>query len=309
MNYIVSGDEPFLKRKRVEALCAGRPVDHIYGTSAVKLINRLADVPLFDQDNDVIVVWDANKVKNANKHAAELATAVQDKDFGVLVLVTTGKLGKTDWVRGVEGAEVFTHNKLKDYEDANDVIRWIESTAASRKYRMNTAAAEFMFQRVGNSLSVLWKELTKLFIYCPNQVITVDDVAIVVSPSRAYKSYDIAIAALKQDKNLWDLFDSLYRTESHDPSIGIVSSMLSYVEKLIAIKSMIAANVSGPELSAGISVHPYIYTKVYRPLVGRLGVPKLVFLFQRLIDLDRELKSTTTVNNRATVERFLLTLA
>jgi len=300
---VIFGDEPFLVYHKVKAIkkeYLGRGDIQEYQESEItcaSLTSLLDDGVLILGTERLIIVYGAGKLVKKKDNTDRLVDGLNSlHDDTKVVFIVNSKDNKVKkWGSGIRDIKTVSCMKLKDYDNNNEVIKWILAMLSKAGYKIEDQACNLLFRYVGNNLFGLWGEISKLKVLCADgKVITKTDVKQVCRPVKQYKSYDIV-----QDALLGRLgeavikFNFLSVSNDRSAAIGVVASAMSYVEKLIISVSMKNRGSEHGDISSAVGLPVFIFNKSFAPVLSKFSIEYLAKLFKFLFRMDSGLKSSS----------------
>ena len=155
---------------------------------------------------------------------------------------------------------------------------------------------------LGNNLRLIDNELTKLTLYRPGKVISIEDVEKLVSSVREANIFATVDAILQgKSAEAVRMIHNLFKngTTASD-LIFVISRQLNL---LILTKDLIFNKVPFVDYLKQLGVSGYVLKKVTEQS-GNFTMDRLKFIKNKLIDLDLKLKTTNFVNDDYIIDLF-----
>ncbi len=256
----------------------------------------------------VVVLDNGHKIK-PDKHFKTHVEKRDPKDVSsVLAVVIRAATVPAFWTKLGSRVTLIEHQKLKTWDNNNEVVKWIIEEAERLKLNLSPQIAKAMFQVDGDDLYRLSSELGKLKLLVGKSAVTIDHLKLVMTPTSTVESWDVSEAAfLRNPKKALFLLSELYRYAAEDPSLMLLGSLIKGVERLFIARSMMDKGATPDDAAAGLGMHPYRFKKSLLPQVERQTVTRLVKAMQNLCKLDVDLKRTS--HRRTLIELAILDLA
>lgn len=177
----------------------------------------------------------------------------------------------------------------KPYE--NEVPRWIKYIASNLGLGIADDAIHLLHKLVGNHLTEIEAELTKLGDYVGGQrKIEVSDVAAVVSRSKEESVFDFTKAVGLNDR-VKALEHLVHLMDQGQSEVGIVSLLARHIRILLTIKKGLNEGLNGAKLAHYAQVPPY-FLESYLEQTREWSVKKLEQTLVILSETDKALKSS-----------------
>ncbi len=197
--YLFYGDNEFQKDKAIEEL-----KNSLLGKGNIELNYRIFYEdeisnnvsPVFDFINSFPFMADKKiaVIKNADKLSNDLLNKFLDyvqnpSDFVCIVFLAEKPDFRIKLFKYIkDSGSAIQFRQLNEVE----TIAWIRRTAKQMGIGIDQDACVYLFLTVGNNLYELYSELQKLFSYYGKKdKISVEEVSLVVSPSRDYSIFDL----------------------------------------------------------------------------------------------------------------------
>lgn len=173
------------------------------------------------------------------------------------------------------------------------VAEWIKAYVAQCGSTIAWDAVLSLAGAIGNDLWRQSNEIKKLSAYARGHAITREDVALLVTGAHQERIFALVDAMVhRTDKALGMLAREL--AEGMAP-LYLCSMLLRQVRILISLKGALAlSSATQPlvkDIAQQLSLHPYVVTKSL-PQARMISVTRLVSLFEQLVLIERQLKST-----------------
>jgi DNA polymerase-3 subunit delta len=167
---------------------------------------------------------------------------------------------------------------------------WIQNEVKERGGKIERSAVEELIAKVGTDLWQMDSEIEKLINYVRGQIITTKHVGEFVKS--------------KYDENIFHLTDALGQKNKEQAlrlvrdqlAIGteplqLLSKFIWQFRNLLLVSEMLSANKTQKEISDTLKLHPFVIQKTI-PQARRFSHEQLGFIYQKLVDIDFDLKNS-----------------
>ena len=219
----------------------------------------------------------------------------------VLVLVADKIDKRKKFAKKVAETGVMLELKIP-YE--NQIPVWVDYIAYNHQLELPREVIALIHQLVGNSLSEINSEMTKLKQYVGDRKnVTQEDVYQVVSRAKVENVFDLATAIGRKDRvrALSCLSNIL---ENGQNEVGALAMILRHVRILAALQDGVKKGLSGPKLSAKAGV-PSFFLKDYLQQSRAWSHQKVVKTIRSLHETDRAMK-TSPISSHIWLENFII---
>jgi DNA polymerase III subunit delta len=259
----------------------------IYGkdTDIANVINAAKRYPMM-ANNQVIIVKEAQNIKNID----DLIYYVE-KPLKSTVLVINYKYKELDKRKKLftaldKTAVVLNSERL--YEDK--IPNWISEYLHSKGYGISPEAAVILTEFLGNDLSKIVNELTKLFITLPQGTtkITSDIIEKNIGFSKDYNNFELQKAlATKDVLKANRIILHFAKNPNDNPFVLTISSLYSYFIKVF--KYHFLKDKSKGAVAAALKIPPF-FAGEYEAAARRYPPAKLVLIIEWLREYDLKSK-------------------
>lgn len=310
--YVVHGDEPFLKRQVIQAVCrkalgaeaAGGVSTHVGDkTTFAAVFDELAMAPLFEAHRVVIV-------DNADPFVTQCRAALE-KQIGRMPATGTLILDVKSWAANTRLAKLVADaaTVVCKAMPAHRLPAWCVNWASRCQGKeLTTQAAALLVDLVGPDMGLLDQELAKLAIYVgERQRIDAADVDRLVGLSRA--------------ENTWKIFDAIGNNQpaaalaiigrlcdQGEEPLRLLGAFSWQLRRLAQAARLTQQGLSLPRALAEVGVPPF-GLKAAEQQLRHLGRRRADCLYDWLLELDLGLKGGSPLPPRTLLERFILRLA
>ena len=173
--------------------------------------------------------------------------------------------------------------------DINKLVMWVEQEVGLRQGQITKPAARLLAVNVGNDLWRLAGEIDKLVAYKKDQSIIEADIEQMIDGGLEENIFQFTDALMNNNpvqaiKLLQDQL-SLGQNEQY-----LLSMILRQYRLLWQMKILLAQGLSQQQLAQQTKIHPFVIRKL-TPALAKYQVTDLQKIYQKLIDLDYQLKS------------------
>jgi len=200
--------------------------------------------------------------------------------------------------------EVFTAKPM--YE--NQLTKWISDHARSLQLDLTPTAIELLFSYVGANLSRLSNELKKIkLVVQENEIIDKGAIEKYVGISKTFNSFELQKAiGLGKFSLAFRITQYLNRNQKTYPLVLILSSLHSYFQKLLLIKTLAYSSES---TLGNIGISPY-FIKEYEAAAKRFSMRQVCDAMRYIFEADIKNKGVFGVNSGSNeiLETLLLRL-
>lgn len=179
--------------------------------------------------------------------------------------------GRTSLMKTAKSkAFVFESKKLYD----NQVPEWIESIVRNQKLTIDKEAVEVLFEYIGNDLSRIANEITKLKIGLKEAHITAAAVYDNIGVNRDYNVFELQkTLGLKDYVGTEIILQNLTANMKSSPLVMIFGTFFSYFTKLLIIRSL--SRASDQELAQAIGQASTFFIREYKAASSKYSVASL----------------------------------
>jgi DNA polymerase-3 subunit delta len=259
----------------------------IYGKDSdiATVINAAKRFPMM-ANNQVIIVKEAQNIKNI-----ENLIYYVEKPLKSTVLVINYKYKELDKRKKLfttldKSAVVFNSEKL--YEDK--IPGWISEYLHTKGYGITPDAAVLLTEFLGNDLSKIVNELTKLFITLPQGTtkISTDIIEKNIGFSKEYNNFELQKAlATKDVLKANRIILHFAKNPADNPFVLTISSLYSYFIKVF--KYHFLPDKSKTAVASALKIHPF-FTGEYEAAARKYPPAKLVKIIEWLREYDLKSK-------------------
>ena len=256
------GEEQFLVERAVNMLLA-KAIDPslkdfnfnvYYGNESkgVDIIDAAQTLPMFSERRAVLV----KRAEQLKAEALEIMLPyILNPSPGTCLLLTGTKIDQ----RKKFFLEFKKHAVLVEYKRFydNKLSGFIQTEAVTHGKPIETAAAELLSALIGNNLQELSSQIEKLVVYAgTKQRITVDDVRIMASSSKAFTAFELAkFLSLRDVPGSLRCLDTLFLHGEDAPMI--IGALTSHFRKLWRIRELLDKKMSQADIGSELSINSF----------------------------------------------------
>lgn len=259
----------------------------LYGkdTDIVTVINAAKRFPMM-ASHQVIIVKEAQHIKNI-----ENLIYYVEKPLKSTVLVINYKYKELDKRKKLfttldKNAVVFNSEKLYD----DKIPGWISEYLHSKGYGIAPDAAVLLTEFLGNDLSRIVNELSKLYITLPQGVnkITADIIEKNIGFSKEYNNFELQKAlAAKDVLKANRIILHFAKNPGDNPFVLTISSLYGYFIKIF--KYHFLPDKSRQTVATALKIHPF-FVQEYEAAAKKYPPAKLVKIIEWLREYDLKSK-------------------
>ena len=256
------GEEQFLV-ERAASMMLAKAIDPslkdfnfnvYYGNESkgVDIIDAAQTLPMFSERRMVLV----KRAEQLKADALEIMLPYILKPApGTCLLLTGTKIDQ----RKKFFLEFKKHGVLVEYKRYydNKLSGFIQTEAVTHGKPFETAAAELLAALIGNNLQELSSQIEKLVVYAgTKQRITVDDVRIMASSSKAFTAFELAkFLSLRDVSGALKCLDTLFLHGEDAPMI--IGALTSHFRKLWRVRELLDKKMSQADIGSELSINSY----------------------------------------------------
>jgi DNA polymerase-3 subunit delta len=256
------GEEPFLLDRAVDALLK-RAIDPglkdfnfnvFYGNESkgVDILDAAQTLPMFS-DRRAVLVKRADQLK---ADALEvLLPYIQNPASGTCLILTGTKIDQ----RKKFFLELKKHGELVEYKRLydNKLGSFIQTESLTQGKPIDSAAAELLGALIGNNLQELSSQIEKLVVYVGEKArITVDDVRIMASSSKAFTAFELAkFLGLRDVNNAIRSLDALFLNGDDAPMM--IGALSRHFRQLWRVREMLDKKNAQADIGRELSINTF----------------------------------------------------
>ncbi len=256
------GEEQFLVERAVGMLLE-RAIDPslkdfnfnvYYGNESkgVDIIDAAQTLPMFSERRAVLV----KRAEQLKADALEtMLPYIQNPAPGTCLLLTGTKIDQ----RKKFFLEFKKHGVLVEYKRFydNKLSGFIQSESVAQGKPIETAAAELLSALIGNNLQELSSQIEKLVVYAGAKPrITVDDVKVMASSSKAFTAFELAkFLGLRDLPNSIRSLDALFLHGEDAPMI--IGALTSHFRKLWRVRELLDKKMQQADIGRELNINAF----------------------------------------------------
>lgn len=275
--YLLHGEEPYYIDIISNAIYQNALEEHerdfnqavLYGkdTDLLSIISEAKNYPMM-ADRRLVVVREAQNLKD---DFAKLEAYCENPN-PTTVLVIEYKYKKFDSRKKIakiiaKNGVMFESVKVKDYQLTN----WINSYLRDRNYQITPKASQLLADSLGNDLSKITNELSKLELLLQKGT-TISDIHIEenIGISKDYNVYELVNAISTRDTyKAFQIVEYFENNPKAGPLVLVISSIFNLFSQIMRIQ--FSSSKIPDELAKQLKVHPFVVkgliqaSKIYPP--------------------------------------------
>ncbi|MGV9003680.1 DNA polymerase III subunit delta [Flavobacterium sp.] len=289
--YFLMGDEPYYIDKLTEYLENNLLTEEekgfnqmvLYGrdTTIDEIVSNAKRYPMM-AERQVIIVKEA---QDLSKNFDKIESYVNNPQ-PTTVLVFAYKYGKVDkrkkWIKTVAKDHLlFESEKLKDWKVAD----WIKRVLQGRGFSIEPKATIMLQEFLGNDLSRIANELTKLEIILPKgSVITPDHVEKNIGISKDFNVFELRKAiGEKNHHKTFQIFSYFHQNPKSIPKVVLIAQLFGYFSNLLKYHGL--KDKSPGNVASKLGVHPY-FVDEYRIAGANFPMKKVSAVISKIKEID-----------------------
>jgi len=294
MIILLYGEDTYRARQKLNEIIREYQTKHQTGLNLVrfreenldfdKVRGKIEVVSIFDEKK-LIILEDVFNNKNFQENFFEYATKnkLKDSQDVIVVIHQQGKLSAIAGLkRQVNMLEEFSH-----LEGAN-LNNWIRREADKKGAEISQEAIKKLAAYVGSDLWQMSNEINKLISYKNSQLISREDVDLLVKVKIDVNIFKTLDALAQKDKKtaLRLLHEHL---EQGANAIYLFSMFVYQVRTLLKLKDLMEKGTPFYNLAKKSRLHPFVVKKSSGQL-RNFGLDQLKRIYQRLLEIELALK-------------------
>ena len=317
---VVFGAEPFLRFESIQTLkqlfSSGLSVDESGITvfpasveySVVK--QELTTMSMFGSQFRLVIVEQANDFIERNRLKLEELIASQEAS-GTLVMEAVSFPANTRIYKMIAEKGLLINCEAMKTEQ---LAGWLVERSKLYNANLLRDAAEYLVEKIGDSMGALDQELIKISTYANGKPITIEMVDKLAGSWRSQTAWDMldnALAGMTDDA--LNKLDSLLA--AGEVPIVILAQLASNLRRMaMANRVFLDARANGRNISINEALRqigidkPYVLRKS-QSQIERLGIHRASQLLDWMTELDFALKGDSRLDARLLLEQFLMRLS
>ena len=261
------GEEQFLVERAVHMLL-DRAVDpalkdfnfNVYfgnESKGVDIIDAAQTLPMFSERRAVLV----KRAEQLKAEALEVMLPyIQNPSSGTCLLLTGTKIDqRKKFFQEFKKLGVLV--EYKRFYD-NKLSGFIQSESVAQGKPIETAAAELLSALIGNNLQELSSQIEKLVVYAGTKTrITVDDVRIMASSSKAFTAFELAkFLGLRDVPNSIRSLDTLFLHGEEAPTM--IGALTRHFRQLWRVRELLDKKMLQADIGRELSINPFFLGEI-----------------------------------------------
>lgn len=212
------------------------------------------------------------------------------------VLIFAYKYGKVDkrkkWIKSLAKKHLlFESEKLKDFKVAD----WIKRVLQGRGFSIEPKAAIMLQEFLGNDLSRIANELTKLEIILPKgSTITPDHVEQNIGISKDFNVFELRKAiGEKNHHKAFQIFNYFHQNPKSVPKVLLIGQLFGYFSNLLKYHGL--KDKSQGSVASALGIHPY-FVDEYKIAAANFPMRKVSMVISNLKIIDGKSKGVGASN-------------
>ncbi len=250
----------------------------------------LAQTFPFVGKNRLIVLKGLEKMKKGKEETTRLLNFLKKKRLSLIIILTAEKIDqRTKFGKFLTEKAAAVHF-YKLFE--NQVPTWIVQRVKSSGRSISLSLAQIMTQILGNDLSRLDNELTKIYLYMDqDKQITQKHLAIVSDGARIFSVFDLAknLGEKRPEPSL-KILNNLMDEGSN--ALLLLSMIVRQFRHLCLTKSLMQQGKGAAEVAKSIHL-PMIFTRQIIEQAKIFSYERLQTLYAEFLETDLKLKSSS----------------
>lgn len=305
--YVLHGEEPFfvnqLERLFVEKLLTSDEKEFdqeiLYGkeVDVPTILSSVRQFPMIGQFR-VVIVREAQDMKDFKGIEGFLE---KPSEKSVLILAFKGKKADQRKVKFLKHDNCVNYYSKKIYD--NQLPGWIEQYVGAKGYKINAQTSAVLSEYLGNDLSKVHNELSKLFISLPKgSMISGEIIEQNIGVSKDFNVFELTTAISTKDiKKANQIANYFAENEKNHPLVLTVSQLYKYFSNLLFLH-MNLKTLNSKAIAQLLKINIF-FTKDYEMGLKAFNRKKTAQIIHLLAEYDLKSKG---VNNSSTSNGELL---
>ncbi|HQW70101.1 MAG TPA: DNA polymerase III subunit delta [Flavobacterium sp.] len=299
--YFLMGEEPYYIDKLTEYIEdnilsedeKGFNQMVMYGrdTTVDDIVSNAKRYPMMAERQVVIVKEAQELVKTIDKIESYI-----DNPQPTTVLVIAYKYKSVDkrkkWVKNItKHGVLFESVKLKEYK----VGEWVKRVLQGRGYGIEPKAIVMLVEFLGNDLSRIANEITKLEIILPKgSVISPNDIEVNIGISKDYNVFELRKAlGDRNELRSFQIVNYFANNPKDNPMVLVVAQLFSFYSNLLSLHGL--KDKSPGNIAKTLGVNPY-FVNDYVLAAKNYPMKKVSAIISSLRDIDGKSKGVGAAN-------------
>jgi DNA polymerase-3 subunit delta len=265
----------------------------LYGrdTTIDDIVSNAKRYPMM-AERQVIIVKEAQDLSRT----IDKIESYVDNPQPTTVLIFAYKYGKVDkrkkWIKSLAKKHLlFESEKLKEFKVAD----WIKRVLQGRGFSIEPKAAIMLQEFLGNDLSRIANELTKLEIILPKgSTITPDHVEQNIGISKDFNVFELRKAIGERNHHkAFQIFNYFHQNPKSVPKVLLIGQLYSYFSNLLKYHGI--KDKSQGSVASALGIHPY-FVDEYRNAAANFPMKKVSAVISGLKVIDGKSKGVGASN-------------
>lgn len=231
----------------------------------------------------LIIVKEAQNLKDWDSFLS-----YAEKPVPTTILVFCYKGGKMDMrsktAKAIQKYSVFTSDKLRDYQ----IKEWLPLYAETKGKHIDKAAVEMLVELLGDDLSLIHNELSKVLINVKEQLIRVNHITENVVHNRDYNVFELQNAiGTRNTQKVLQIAHHMAGKNDRGELPRSVATLYGYFSKIVNLKSL--QGLSKSEIAKQLGVVEF-FVGDYMTAAGNFNILELENALNHLKTLDLKIK-------------------
>jgi DNA polymerase III subunit delta len=292
--YFLSGEEPyfidqisdFIEDYAIDASLRDFNQSVLYGkdVSVQQIITEAKKYPMMGE-RQVVIVKEAQHIKNIEELDSYISSPLSSTILVVCYKYKTLDKRKSFGKNLGQKAVTLESPKLKDYQ----VPDWINQYLKEKPYKISQPATILLTEFLGNDLSRIANEISKLMITLPaGSEITPAVIEKYIGISKEFNNFELQKALAVKDVLKCNRIINYFAASPKDnPMVVTISSLFSWINKIILYHY--CPDKSEKAVASAIGIHPFI-VKEYAQAARLYDIRKSVAVVSYLREYDLKSK-------------------
>ena len=261
------GEEPFLVERAVHMVLE-RAVDpslkdfnfNVYfgnESKGIDIIDTAQTLPMFSERRAVLV----KRAEQLKAEALEVMLPyIKNPSPGTCLLLTGAKIDqrKKFFIEFKKYGILVEYKRFYD----NKLSGFIQTESIAQGKPIDTAAAELLSALIGNNLQELSAQIEKLVVYAGKKTrITVDDVRVMASNSKAFTAFELArFLGLRDVPNSIRSLDAMFLNGEEAPMM--IGALTRHFRQLWRVRELLDKKMPQPDIGRELSINSFFLGEI-----------------------------------------------
>lgn len=294
MIILLYGEDTYRLKKKIKEIISEYKNKHQSGLSFARFNEKELDFNKFEEKVEAVSMFSEKKLiilenifseKKFKEDFFEYIkkNKIKDNKDLIIVLSQEGKLAASTLKRKVNMFEEFIPLK------GVGLLNWIKKDVLEKGGSIDGGAVNELSLRVGSDLWQMSGEISKLISYKKNQLITKEDVILLVKAGIGLNIFaTIDALASRNKKGALRLFHQHLNQGENE---NYLFSMFVYqMRNLLRIKDLMEKGTPFPSLAAKSGLHPFVVRKTSQQ-AANFNLDQLKKMYYRLLEIETKTKT------------------